>query len=336
VLSASLRYCSRFSSLNPSWRGNTRPLEWAKSNFWTPYSYVEVNPIVAFNERWNSYLAGIKSAKSKMWYAPVRGTPSDVVLSKVHFAVCNHSSEQIPSLPDASVDLIVTDPPYGSYLHYGELSAFWTTWLSRFLPEISPVPDRGREAVPARKKGYPGWKTFDEYQAILAQVFCECYRVLKQERYCVVTFNNKEPEAWLSFLRAVKQAGFALPKGGVIFQDGVESYKNTIDSRRDGAIFGDFIYSFQKTRQLPVVIAGFLWRDEVVASLKSIVKADTPISNADLYTTIYLYMLPKLFASLDISAVNESLKDLTMKNLESIIKQHLVQTGNMWIPINKP
>ena len=32
VLSASLRYCSRFSSLNQAWRGD-RPMEWAKSNF---------------------------------------------------------------------------------------------------------------------------------------------------------------------------------------------------------------------------------------------------------------------------------------------------------------
>ena len=220
-------------------------------------------------------------------------------------------------------------------MHYGELSAFWTTWLSRFIPEISPVPFREHEAVPARKKGYPGWKTFEEYERILTNVFVECHRVLKNRRYCIVTFNNKEPEAWIAFLRAVKRAGFVLPKDGVMFQDGVESYKKTIDSRRDGAIFGDFIYSFWKSDDPPAKNTCFNWQSLVRDTLSKLSKTQQPIKNADLYSQLYFDLLPHLFSAIDSNDENsnQSITKLNTKNLENKIREHFCREGNLWFPL---
>lgn len=333
VLSASLRYCSRFSTLNQGWRGD-KPMEWAKSNFWTPYTFVEVNPIITFYERWQSYIYASNNAKKKFDNYPRGGSCSEVVKGIKDFAVINGSSENVAELPNESVDLIVTDPPYGSYLHYGELSAFWTTWLHKFIPKISAVPNRISEAVPARKKGYPGWKTFSEYEKLLTNIFSECYRVLKDNQYCVVTFNNKEPEAWIAFLRAVKRAGFVLPEKGIIFQDGVESYKRTIDSRRGGAIFGDFIYSFKKisTDRPSVAEQNKTWQDQLVEILTIISEQKKEISNVELYTKIYLDLLPKLFKAIDVSSMNDNtyVSDLTFNNFESIINQFYQYSLGMW------
>lgn len=333
VLSASLRYCSRFSSLNQAWRGD-RPMEWAKSNFWTPYTFVEVNPIITFYERWQSYVYASTNAKKKFDNYPRYGTCAEVVNGEKDFAVINASSESVEELPNESVDLIVTDPPYGSYLHYGELSAFWTTWLHKFIPEISAVPSRISEAVPARKKGYPGWKTFSEYEKLLTNIFCECYRVLKDNQYCVVTFNNKEPEAWVAFLRAVKRAGFLLPEKGIIFQDGVESYKKSIDSRRGGAIFGDFIYSFKKisTYTPSVFVQNKTWQDQLIQSLTTIAEQKEEISNVELYTNIYLDLLPELFKAIDVNTSNDNtyISDLTFNNFESTINQFYKYSDGVW------
>lgn len=333
VLSASLRYCSRFSSLNQAWRGD-RPMEWAKSNFWTPYTFVEVNPIISFYERWNNYLVAVNSAKKKFLSPPEKGTCQEVIEGGKRFSVLNQSSEHVEDLPDGTVDLVVTDPPYGSYLHYGELSAFWTTWLSRFLPRIHAIPNRDKEAVPARKKGYPGWKTFWEYEMILSASFSEAYRVLKNEGYCVVTFNNKEPEAWISFLRAVKRAGFILPSNGIIFQDGVESYKKTIDSRRGGAIFGDFVYSFKKdTSVRPATDAVHKgWRENLDNSLRELAKTRNEISNVELYTLIYLQLLPELFDAIDANDVDaDYLNGLTFRNFESKIEEYFLYSEGIWM-----
>lgn len=332
VLSANLRYCSRFSTLNQAWRGD-RPMEWAKSNFWTPYTFVEVNPIITFYERWQSYTAAVKNAQKKFASPPRRGSCEEVLAGQSSFAVLNASSEAVPDLPDKSVDLVITDPPYGSYLHYGELSAFWTTWLSKFLPDIQSVPNRVNEAVPARKKGYPGWKTFDEYEQILSRVFSEAYRVLKDGRYCVVTFNNKEPEAWVAFLRAVKRAGFILPKGGIIFQDGVESYKKSIDSRRGGAIFGDFIYSFLKSSSCHTQApdCGTTWSNFLDRSLSLLAKENDRITNVNLYTKLYLDLLPTLFAALDPEKPDEKfIQNMTFHNFEQKIKEYFIYSDGTW------
>ncbi|MEK3900065.1 DNA methyltransferase [Paenibacillus sp. FSL R7-0179] len=332
VLSASLRYCSRFSTLNQAWRGE-RPMEWAKSNFWTPYTFIEVNPIVTFYERWQSYVNAVQTASKKFSVSPTQGNPYDVFLRQKTFSVRNASSETVSELPDNCVDLIVTDPPYGSYLHYGELSAFWTTWLSKFISDIKPIPDRVPEAVPARKKGYPGWKDFSEYEAILTNVFTECYRLLKDKHYCVVTFNNKEPEAWIAFLRSVKRAGFLLPAKGIIFQDGVAAYKKTIDSRRGGAIFGDFIYSFYKdTENIPVVNTNHTnWRDNVDQSLNILTNNCSEISNVSLYTNIYLEFLPELYNALDVNSNDDSyIFDLNFKNFESKINEYFEYKDGVW------
>lgn len=338
VLSASLRYCSRFSCMNVSWRGEKRPMEWVKSNFWTPYTFVEVNPMITFFERWQSYIVAVKSAKSKFTQAPIAGSTEETLKQKTNFTVLNKSSENIPELPDACVDLIVTDPPYGSYLHYGELSAFWTTWLSKFIPNIAPVPDRTAEAVPARKKGYPGWKNFNEYESILTNAFSECYRLLKDGSYCVVTFNNKEPEAWIAFLRSVKRAGFLLPDGGVIFQDGVEIYKKTIDSRRGGSIFGDFIYSFYKdTSVLPIENEQiFDWRNILDDILQVMAEKSEAISNNTLYTTVYFKLLPQIFSAINTGdSVDDYLVDLSTKNFEAKLKEYFSYQDGAWISNNK-
>lgn len=334
VLSASLRYCSRFSSLNQAWRGD-RPMEWAKSNFWTPYTFVEVNPIITFYERWQSYVTATRNSKKKFASPPQKGTCSQVVSGSKSFCIINSSSDSVPDLPDCSVDLVITDPPYGSYLHYGELSAFWTTWLSKFSPQIHSIPDRTYEAVPARKKGYPGWKNFSDYEDILSKVFSEAYRLLKTQHYCVVTFNNKEPEAWIAFLRAVKRAGFTLPKGGIVFQDGVESYKKSIDSRRGGAIFGDFVYSFFKPEPYDNIDEEYTeitsWTVYLEKTLEQLAMENDIISNVSLYTKIYLDLLPVLFKAIDVKQKNDSfIKDMSFKNFETKIQEYFTYSDGTW------
>jgi hypothetical protein len=35
-------------------------------------------------------------------------------------------------LPDASVDLVFTDPPFGANINYSEMNILWESWLGRF------------------------------------------------------------------------------------------------------------------------------------------------------------------------------------------------------------
>jgi DNA modification methylase len=55
----------------------------------------------------------------------------------------------LPTIQDNSIDLVLTDPPYGSNVQYLELSHFWFPW-NRDLYEIED-PAFDQEAISNRK-----------------------------------------------------------------------------------------------------------------------------------------------------------------------------------------
>jgi DNA-binding protein Fis len=160
------------------------------------------------------------------------------------FMVLNQSSSELP-IPNEAIDVIITDPPYGSNVQYAELSTIWNAWFATYKGLDSYIY-KEQEAVVNRKKNFDGSKTIDDYEELLFQVYAEGARVLKENGYLVFTFNNKNIKVWIAMLKAVARAGFYLPDDGILFQDYIESYKNTAHLRFSGNIQGDFIYSFRK------------------------------------------------------------------------------------------
>jgi SAM-dependent methyltransferase len=245
--SSALRYTNRMVTSNTDWRGE-RPLEWAKPGYWLPPVHLEANVLEEFSRRCDSVLRGKRDYLSKLppllprpqFKARAAGVLEDDASS---FHVSTRSSTDIP-LQDQSVDLIITDPPYGSYVHYADLSNFWTVWL-RDVEGLGTVIDNREEAVIARKS-FPGAKNAGDYLRLLEGCFSECARVLKDGGYMVLTFHNREPRAWAALYVAAVKAGFELPDDGIVFQDGIQSYKHTAQQRRAGSVIGDFILSFRK------------------------------------------------------------------------------------------
>ncbi|MCL6536853.1 MAG: DUF1156 domain-containing protein [Armatimonadetes bacterium] len=118
-------------------------------------------------------------------------------------------SAHLPELPDQSVDLVITDPPYYDNVHYSELSNFFYAWLSRlsdapcFQSELVP---HEREAVVNQGQG----KGEEAYLRLLTDVFRECCRVLKDDGAMYFTFHHTNPRAWWTILTAVQQGGFRI------------------------------------------------------------------------------------------------------------------------------
>jgi adenine-specific DNA methylase len=120
------------------------------------------------------------------------------------------TSEDLSFLPDASVDAVITDPPYYSNVMYAELSDFFYVWLRLGLqdryPEVfsPPYAPKGREIVVNAKQG----KNEQFFLAGLARVFRQCYRVLKDNGLIAFTFHHAEAEAWADVLQALLEATF--------------------------------------------------------------------------------------------------------------------------------
>lgn len=138
----------------------------------------------------------ISGAVEGCW--PVNGElrPRGVYLS------CGSSDDT--ELPDRSVDLVVTDPPFFDNVHYSELADFFFSWQSLY--------PRGfiTEAATTRHPSEVQDTEADLFASKLRAVFAECRRVLKEEGMLVFTYHHSRSEGWTSLMRAIFDAGFSV------------------------------------------------------------------------------------------------------------------------------
>lgn len=116
---------------------------------------------------------------------------------KTLYLACGDSSRV--DLPDKSVDVIVTDPPFFDNVHYSQLADFFYYWLNQALEFSSTLTTRRASEVqdtdPAR------------FTAKLSAVFAECSRVLSDAGLCIFTYHHARHEGWTCVHRAIRQAG---------------------------------------------------------------------------------------------------------------------------------
>jgi hypothetical protein len=130
------------------------------------------------------------------------------------------SADSMDHLADASVDLVVMDPPYYDNVMYAELSDFFYVWLKRTAGFVYPewfrrqLTDKDQEAVanPARFKGQTGAKALAnrDYQQRMAAIFAECRRVLKSDGVLTLMFTHKATGAWDALTTGLIEGGFSI------------------------------------------------------------------------------------------------------------------------------
>ena len=113
--------------------------------------------------------------------------------------ITTQSSTSIPQIPDASIDYIFTDPPFGSNIMYSELNFIWESWLKVFTNEKE-------EAIVSQLHG----KNLSDYQELMTKCFSEDYRILKPGRWITIEFHNSKNSVWNSIQEAIQVAGFVV------------------------------------------------------------------------------------------------------------------------------
>jgi len=304
VFSASLRYTNNMTRVTKNWE-NGNPTSMDKHAYWLPNQYVETNTFDKFINRIEAVIKGLSYTNEHINHPINKASNYSELVNDSHYMVLNKSSSDLP-LPDKSIDAIITDPPYGSNVQYGELSSFWNLWLKHYLG-LNSFINNEEEAVMNRKISIDGFKDVFHYEDVLYKVFKESNRVLKDDGYLVFTFNNKNIKVWIALLKAIAKAGFYLPENGVVFQDFIESYKNTSHLRFSGNVHGDFIYSFKKG--LPSRESINITGDYVEYVNKSIDETITNLfSEKNSYTTTELYQ--KIYTDLINIILELVIKDL--------------------------
>jgi len=130
------------------------------------------------------------------------------------------SASELSHLGDASIDVVVMDPPYGANVMYAELSDFFYVWLKRTAGLVRPdlfarrTTDKLSEAVASKAlfKGSKGAAALAnrDYQEKMGAIFSECRRVLKSTGIMTVMFTHKDTSAWDALTKGLMEAGFVI------------------------------------------------------------------------------------------------------------------------------
>ena len=231
-----------------------------KGGYWSfnPWELVSAEGLI----RHTGGLAALISGKSEKVFTgdPVVGGQE---------ILCS-SSTDLARVTSGSIDLVITDPPFGGLLHYSELSDFFYVWLRLALKERYPdyfgteytpksleaVANKARE--PEDSDGY--------YQRLLTQCWREAHRILKPGGMLAFTFHHSEDEPWVAVLESLFEAGFYLEA----------TYPIRSDETKGEGEFGsktieyDIIHVCRKRTEEPKPVSWARMRREVMADVRQI------------------------------------------------------------------
>ena len=180
------------------------------------------------------------------------------------------SSTDLAHVATASLDLVITDPPFGGLLHYSELSDFFYVWLRLALKGQYPdafsadYTPKSLEAVANRAREPEDPDGF--YQRLLTQCWREAHRILKPGGILAFTFHHSEDEPWVAVLESLFEAGFYLEA----------TYPIRSDETKGEGEFGsktieyDIIHVCRKRTEEPKPVSWGRMRREVLADVRQL------------------------------------------------------------------
>jgi DNA modification methylase len=212
-----------------------RPLStsWGRPAFLGLKSYMEQNPVLQFEKSIFGNAGVIKCLKSRMSYLPNYTYAVDVrAINDVDGIVMLRDSKKINN--GFIADFILTDPPYGSIIQYGELSQVWNVWLEKFS-NIYKV-SLNDEIVANRQKKY------EKYITDMIEVFTNCHRLLVQDGTMVLTFNSNTDADWQALNSVITHSGFYV-NDSQYQKNKRSSEANVLD--KEGIGISDFYFSIK-------------------------------------------------------------------------------------------
>lgn len=180
-----------------------RPLSssWGRPAYMALNRYMEQNPANQFYRAFYSNSGLIKALHSAKVHVGSYDLTSDENSIKNHDG-CIKQTNAFKESPDIKVDFIITDPPYGNIIQYGELSLIWNIWLVKAYPNYNIQLDN--EIIINENKSR------ENYEKKLTKVFSECYQILKESKVMIFTFNSKNYEDWESVKSVIRKSGFMM------------------------------------------------------------------------------------------------------------------------------
>lgn len=115
-------------------------------------------------------------------------------------------SSQHTDIPSASVDLVLTDPPFFDNVHYSELADFFYIWQAPFFGEPQVALTDAPTVLTTRSQDEVQDTSATRFSEKLAGVFSECARVMKPHAQMIFSYHHSRSEGWAAVVQAVRRA----------------------------------------------------------------------------------------------------------------------------------
>lgn len=205
--------------------------------YWRPQQHFEVNVWNCFERRADKLVKAVSCSATALTPA-VHGTIQEVCETSADYAILEGNSlDLFPTFPDASIDLVMTDPPHSDRIPYLELSELWNVVLGEtpaFEPEV--VVSNARERC----------KTETKYNEAMLSFLRLCAPKLKESGTLVLFFNAREEASWTYLDHFSSNAGEAgMPYIGCFPL--VYSASSVVQDNRNGALRNDYGLVFSRS-----------------------------------------------------------------------------------------
>ena len=182
------------------------------------------------------------------------------------------SSTDLSSIADQSIDLVITDPPFGDIVQYAELSEFFYVWLRKVLASESEAfePEHLPVALEAVDNSHRNDEDKEFYQRVLTGCWREAFRILKDGGLLAFTFHHDKDGPWISVLESLFDAGFYLEAAFPIRSDetkGEGSKPGTFGAQK---VEFDIIHVCRKRLQEPEPISWARLRRQIMRDVRQL------------------------------------------------------------------
>jgi DNA modification methylase len=157
---------------------------------------------------------------------------------KSFFVHSQDASELDRIIKPGSVDYIFTDPPYGAFISYLDLSILWNHWLGFSISD----EDRKKETIVGGELEH----TEEHYKQSLGASIKACVRLLRPDRWFSVVFQHWDSSYFATILESAAEAGAELQ--AAITQTGDVIWSMHKKKNSANVLAGELILTFYKPR----------------------------------------------------------------------------------------
>lgn len=202
---------------------------------------------------------------------------STIAESQSEVKVIKGSSTDMMAIESESINYVFTDPPFGEYIPYSELSFLNEAWLGN-------VTNNKNEVIVNNSQK----KSLETYEDLMEQVFSEISRVLSNDGKATIVFHSAKAEIWKALQMAYTKAGFKVTLSSVL--DKLQGSFKQINSNIK--VKGDPLLLLEKTMTKQVYSENDVEIEKQINTVISIMERnEEPITEERIFSRFINYCL---------------------------------------------